>query len=225
MPRVDYTAQVAALGLGGRLSVRHWVDDETLTTLYAQATAFAFLSEYEGFGFTPLEALAHGAVPVVLDTPVAREIYGDAAVRLTDGPDLVGAVAAALGGLLADPAARTPYLAAAPTVLASYRWAETAARTWRYLEEAAGADASLAIVIVSHNVRAELEQCLRSLAAHPPARTTTIAVVDNASSDGTLEAVARQWPQVQASPPAATSASPAPTTWGLPPRAATSCCC
>jgi glycosyltransferase involved in cell wall biosynthesis len=139
VPRVDYTAQVAALGLGGRLSVRHWVDDETLATLYAQATAFAFLSEYEGFGFTPLEALAHGAVPVVLDTPVAREIYGDAAVRLTDGPHLVEALAAALGGLLADPAARTPYLAAAPTVLASYRWAETAARTWRYLEEAAGA--------------------------------------------------------------------------------------
>ena len=104
VPRVDYTAQVAALKeLGRRLSVRHWVDDETLTTLYAQATAFAFLSEYEGFGFTPLEALAHGAVPVVLDTPVAREIYGDAAVRLTDGPDLVGAVAAALGDLLADP--------------------------------------------------------------------------------------------------------------------------
>ena len=48
-------------------------------------------------------------------------------------------LAAALGRLLADPAARTPYLAAAPTVLANYRWAETAARTWRYLEEAAGA--------------------------------------------------------------------------------------
>jgi N-acetylglucosaminyl-diphospho-decaprenol L-rhamnosyltransferase len=57
---------------------------------------------------------------------------------------------------------------------------------------------SVAVVIVSHNVRAELEQCLCSLTAHPPARTTTIAVVDNASSDGTLEAVARQWPHVQA---------------------------
>ena len=74
VPRVDYTTQVGALGLGGRISVRHWVDDETLATLYAQATAFAFLSEYEGFGFTPLEALAHGAVPVVLDTAVAREM-------------------------------------------------------------------------------------------------------------------------------------------------------
>ena len=93
VPRVDYAAQVASLGLGARVSVRHWVDDETLATLYAQATAFAFLSEYEGFGFTPLEALAHGAVPVVLDTPVAREIYGDAAVRVEDGPDVVATLA------------------------------------------------------------------------------------------------------------------------------------
>ena len=31
VPRVDYTAQVAALGLGARVGVRHWVDDEALT--------------------------------------------------------------------------------------------------------------------------------------------------------------------------------------------------
>ncbi len=139
VPRVDYAAQVAALGLGARVSVRHWVDDDLLASLYAHATAFAFLSEYEGFGFTPLEALAHGAVPVVLDTPVAREIYGEAAVRVADGPALVDTLAATLGRLLSDPAARAPHLAAAPAVLASYQWADTAARTWRALEEAAGA--------------------------------------------------------------------------------------
>ena len=38
-----------------------------------------FLSEYEGFGLTPLEALSAGVPPVVLDTAVAREVYGDAA--------------------------------------------------------------------------------------------------------------------------------------------------
>lgn len=139
VPRIDYTAQVAERGLGARVGLRHWVDDETLATLYAEAAAFAFLSEYEGFGFTPLEALAHGAVPVVLDTPVAREIYGDAAVRLADGPDLVETLAATLTRLLTEPAARAPHLAAAGPVLASYRWADTAARTWRALEEAAGA--------------------------------------------------------------------------------------
>jgi len=139
MPRLDFAAQVAALGLADRVGLRHWVDDETLATLYGEAAAFTFLSEYEGFGFTPLEALAHGAVPVVLDTPVAREIYGDAAVRLDDGPDLVQSLADTLARLLNDPAARAAQLAAAGPVLAGYQWRDTAARTWRALEEAAGA--------------------------------------------------------------------------------------
>ena len=40
---------------------------------------FAFLSDYEGFGMTPLEAMARGVRRCVLDTPVAREVYGDGA--------------------------------------------------------------------------------------------------------------------------------------------------
>lgn len=137
-PRVDFAAQVARLGLGGRVAIRHWVHDDELDALYQQAAVFAFLSEYEGFGFTPLEALARGAVPVVLDTPVAREIYGDAAVRLADGPDFTARLAGTLTGLLTDPARRAEHLAHAPAVLASYRWSDAAARTWRVLVEAAG---------------------------------------------------------------------------------------
>jgi N-acetylglucosaminyl-diphospho-decaprenol L-rhamnosyltransferase len=57
---------------------------------------------------------------------------------------------------------------------------------------------SLAIVIVSYNVRPDLERCLRSLAAHPAAMPTTIAVVDNASSDGSLDLVRRDFPAVRA---------------------------
>ena len=43
---------------------------------------FAFLSEYEGFGLTPVEAMSAGVPALVLDTEVAREIYGEAAVYL-----------------------------------------------------------------------------------------------------------------------------------------------
>jgi GT2 family glycosyltransferase len=46
----------------------------------------------------------------------------------------------------------------------------------------------LAIVIVSFNARADLEACLASLAAHPPAVSHEIVVVDNASSDGSVGA-------------------------------------
>lgn len=56
---------------------------------------------------------------------------------------------------------------------------------------------SLSIVIVNYNARAHLENCLRSLAAAPPATPHDIVVVDNASTDGSVEAadaLARRWP-------------------------------
>jgi len=54
----------------------------------------------------------------------------------------------------------------------------------------------LAIVIVSYNARADLEACLGSVTAHPPRRSYEIVVVDNASRDGSADAVRRGWPAV-----------------------------
>ena len=56
----------------------------------------------------------------------------------------------------------------------------------------------LAIVIVSYNARADLERCLASLTAAPPA-DAEIVVVDNQSSDGSREAVSA-FPQVRLLP-------------------------
>ena len=54
----------------------------------------------------------------------------------------------------------------------------------------------LTIVIVSYNTRADLENCLQSLHAHPPRVPHDIVVVDNASRDGSVEAVRARWPDV-----------------------------
>lgn len=137
VPRVDFAADIATRGLAGRAHLRDWVDDATLERLYAEASVFVFLSQYEGFGFTPLEAMSRGAVPVVLDTPVAREIYGDAAWRVPERGHLVSHVAEAMAALLDDGALRARHLAAAAPVLARYQWADTARRVAACLEEAA----------------------------------------------------------------------------------------
>ena len=55
----------------------------------------------------------------------------------------------------------------------------------------------LSIVIVSFNTRTDLERCLESLTASPPVMPHEIVVVDNASSDGSVEAVRRRWPAMR----------------------------
>ncbi len=133
----------AALGtcppeIARRVTMRSYVDEATLRGLYQRASVFAFLSSYEGFGLTPLEALASGVPPVVLDTPVAREVYGPAASYIETIAS-AAPLANALTELLLDPQARHAVLARAADVLARYDWNRTAETTLRSLEEAAGA--------------------------------------------------------------------------------------
>lgn len=54
----------------------------------------------------------------------------------------------------------------------------------------------LSIIIVSFNTRGDLERCLGSLFAAPPFVPHEIVVVDNASHDGSPEAVRARWPSV-----------------------------
>jgi glycosyltransferase involved in cell wall biosynthesis len=119
----------------GHVHWRPYVTDHELGALYGSARAFAFLSEYEGLGLTPLEALAAGVPPVLLDTPVARESCGDAALYAQAG-DLVG-INRALELLLFDNPTRTQLLEAAPAVLERYDWSRAAAGTLAVLEECA----------------------------------------------------------------------------------------
>jgi len=134
-PHQDLARIIDEEGLGGRARWRAYVSDAELHGLYARARAFAFLSEYEGFGLTPLEALSAGVPSVLLDTAVARETCGDAALYVPAND--VPAVAAALDRVLFDPDVRARLLASAPAVLARYSWPRAARETLRVLEGAA----------------------------------------------------------------------------------------
>jgi glycosyltransferase involved in cell wall biosynthesis len=133
-PRQDLRRIIEDLGLREHVRWREWISDEELGLLYGSARAFAFLSEYEGLGLTPLEAIAAGLPPVLLESPVALESCGAAAlyVRRLDLP----AITDALERALFDEGSRQAVRAAAPTVLARYSWARAAAETLQVLEEA-----------------------------------------------------------------------------------------
>jgi glycosyltransferase involved in cell wall biosynthesis len=134
-PHQDVNAVIDREGLGGRIRWHRYVSDEQLRDLYARAGAFAFLSEYEGLGMTPLEALAAGAPSVLLDTPVARESCGEAALYVELGS--LATIAQALERLLFDEETRARLLSAAPGVLAKYSWPRAARETLAVLEQSA----------------------------------------------------------------------------------------
>ena len=133
-PHLDPLTIARDAGVADRVQWRAYVGDAELDALYDAARVFAFLSDYEGFAMTPLEALAHGVPSVLLDTPVSREVYGDAA-RLVDATP--AHIAAGLLELIEDETARAAVLAGGRRVLERYRWGETARRVRTAIEAAA----------------------------------------------------------------------------------------
>jgi glycosyltransferase involved in cell wall biosynthesis len=133
-PAEDLERTIADRGLDGRAFYRRYVSDAELAVMYGRAGAFAFVSEYEGLGTTPLEALAAGIPPVVGDTAVSRETLDEAALFVRPGD--VAALTRALEQALFDEATRTRILARAPAVLAKYDWRRAGRETLAVLEEA-----------------------------------------------------------------------------------------
>lgn len=134
-PSQDLAAHAERAGVADRVGLHGHVSDGELAELYRRAHVFAFLSEYEGFGMTPLEALAAGVPAVVGDTEVAREVCGDAARFVpVDDPS---AVAAEILRLLDDDALRANLLARGAARLERFTWRRTATETLAVLEQAA----------------------------------------------------------------------------------------
>src|SRR5262245_8758129 len=111
-PRENIRRVIAAQQLERRVRWHQYVTDVQLQDLYSAARAFALLSEYEGLGLPPLEALAAGIPPVLVDTAVARESCRDAAVYVPAGD--IPATTRALESVLIDEELRHRILRAAP---------------------------------------------------------------------------------------------------------------
>jgi glycosyltransferase involved in cell wall biosynthesis len=135
-PPQDIAARIAASPHRRNIQWLDYATREQIDAVLRTASAFAFLSEYEGFALTPLEALAHGVPPVLLDTPVAREVYGGCA-SFVQTRDIQG-TAAALFELLNEPTAREERVEHAAPLFERYDWKRTADGTLRVLMEAAG---------------------------------------------------------------------------------------
>jgi glycosyltransferase involved in cell wall biosynthesis len=101
--------EMALAALARRLrvncSIETSADDAAVDRAYHEATVAVCPSRFEGFGLTPIEAVASGVPVVASDIPPHREFIGQAArlVPADDVPAVAGAIRAALDAPPADP--------------------------------------------------------------------------------------------------------------------------
>ncbi|HLJ80597.1 MAG TPA: glycosyltransferase family 1 protein [Ktedonobacterales bacterium] len=112
------------------------VDEEDLPLLYSAASCFAFASVYEGFGLTPLEAMACGAPVVCSDRTSLPEVVGSAGLLANpEDPDAFGA---AIKRVLASQQLRDDLGARGMARVKLFSWDRVAVETSALYAEVAG---------------------------------------------------------------------------------------
>lgn len=120
-------ARLDELSRQGQIRFLGHVPADDLPVLYAGAMAFVFPSIYEGFGLTPLEAMASGVPVLASDRGSLAEVVGEAGVRLD--PERPELTAELLSGLLEDPAQRQGLIVAGLARSRRFTWEACAAVT------------------------------------------------------------------------------------------------
>lgn len=132
----DLPQAIEALNLRlGRRAVLHLprVHDSDLQCLYKGATAFIFLSEYEGFGLTALEAMACGTPVISARTSSIPEVVGEAALLVCDPTDAVQ-VSQAILAVSGDAEKRAEMVRRGLSQASRFSWRRCAEETLRVLE-------------------------------------------------------------------------------------------
>ena len=125
-------AEIARLGLAGRITLLGAVACDDVTPLYASADLFVLPSRFEGYGMAYAEAIAHG-LPVVGTTAGAIPQTVPPGAGVLVAPDDVEALAATLQQLICTPKERER-LAAGARAATFPSWREQAALFARMLE-------------------------------------------------------------------------------------------
>jgi glycosyltransferase involved in cell wall biosynthesis len=121
----DWRGMARGLGLS-RVRFVERIAEEDLPAVYRGALAFCFPSRAEGFGLTPLEAMACGTPVLCSNATSLPEAVGDAGVLLP--PHDAAAWAVAIRSIVADTALRDDLRARGIARARRFRWEETADR-------------------------------------------------------------------------------------------------
>jgi glycosyltransferase involved in cell wall biosynthesis len=133
--RAALDAQVARLGLAGRVKLLGFVSDSEKRDVLRAAWVHVLTSEKEGWGISNLEAAACGTPCVASDSPGLREsvVHGETGLLVPHGD--VAELAGALGSLIADPAIRERMARQGRAFAERYSWDGAADGVERVLRE------------------------------------------------------------------------------------------
>ena len=112
------------------------VEEDDLPALYSCADCFAFASMYEGFGLTPLEAMACGAPVVCSDRTSLPEVVGTAGILVN--PDDLDRFGAAIQRVLTTPQLGADLRARGLARVKQFTWDRAAVETSTLYAEVAG---------------------------------------------------------------------------------------
>ena len=132
----EVAADIRRRGVADRVRMTGWLPREELAALLAGAAALAHPSLDEGFGMTPLEAMAAGVPAVVSDAGALPATVGDAAYVVPAGD--ADAWSAALERVAADAGLRADLVAKGRARASEFTWARTARETIEVYRTALG---------------------------------------------------------------------------------------
>lgn len=103
--------------------------NEEVQSLLGLAGLFCYVSEAEGFGLPPLEAMAHGTPVIVSDDAALMEVTQDAALIVSRGPELERELAEAIARVVDDEGLRLQMQERGLLRAQAFSWSEAARRT------------------------------------------------------------------------------------------------
>jgi glycosyltransferase involved in cell wall biosynthesis len=124
---------VEDLGLSDRVIFYSALPQHQMLFLYRHATALVCLSEYEGFGYPPLEAMAAGTPAIVSEGTAVSEVVGDVALTVLSGD--IPAVSESMRKMALDEGLRSRYSQLGLHHSRQFNWKVTAEKMRTILNE------------------------------------------------------------------------------------------
>src|SRR5262249_40577182 len=124
-PPIDLSKTAKKFGVENRVKLLDYVSDKVVQDYYQMADVFVYLSDYEGFGIPPLEAMSYGLPTVLSTNPAMDQVFRDAAC-FVERIDPVQ-VSEAISRCITEPELRNSLAHAGKALVDRYNWDATAA--------------------------------------------------------------------------------------------------